>query len=88
MAKTVSLDDLAHAKLVALAGRLTTLAMKPVPLGIAIHFAVGAAETMFEQTSEESKEKLGAYFREIDFREIEKGFEEIYRQIMRGASAE
>ena len=85
MAKTVSLDDLTHARLVALAGRLTTMAMKPVPLGIAANTAIGVAEKMLDLLSEERKEKLGALLRETDFREMETGFEQVYRQMTRGA---
>lgn len=88
MAKTVSLDDMTHAQLVVLAGRLTMLAMKPVPLGIAANYAIGLTEIILGRASEEQMKRLGAVLGEMDFQAMEKGGDKLYRLMMGRASTE
>ena len=82
MVKTVGLDDMTHARLVALAGRLSTLAMKPVPLGLAANYAIGVTEGRLDRMLETERQKLGAFLRSIDPKEIEEEGDKIYRLMM------
>ena len=81
MAKTVSLNEFTYSKLAAMSGDLTSIARKPVSLGMTMHVALIVLEVALEYEPELTKTLKDAFRTSMSPEEFDKHWDRLYKSI-------